>query len=174
MYCSLKRRGNRIARPVLYCNSGRLAKDGIAVHQVVLQDERGLGRDKCIATRLNDISHCIAIQCAWAARHAAQRAQERAHTPTTRRWRATLHPLYGAGPPATRTTRRVGARGKARRGEWHGAQGRAGERCDTAAWRCDTAGPSHDTAGPRATIRPMCAHLGVPGCPAWPVGCLYT
>ena len=46
----------------MYCNSGRLAKDCIAIHQVILQVERGLGRDKCIATRLNDIGHCIAIQ----------------------------------------------------------------------------------------------------------------
>ena len=62
LYCSLKRKGNYIARLVLYCNRGRLAKDCIAIHQVVLQVERGLGRDKCIATRLNDIGHCIAIQ----------------------------------------------------------------------------------------------------------------
>ena len=28
--------------------------------------------------------------------------------------------------------------------------------------------------GSPATIRPLCAHLGVPGCPAWQVGCLCT
>ena len=34
----------------------------IAIHQGVLQVERGLGREKCIATRLDDLGHCIAIQ----------------------------------------------------------------------------------------------------------------
>ena len=35
---------------------------------------------------------------------------------------------------------------------------------------CDTAGPGCDTAGPRATIQPLCAHLGVPGCPVGQLG----
>ena len=37
-------------------------RDCIAIHQGVLQVERGLGREKCIVTRLNDLGHCIAIQ----------------------------------------------------------------------------------------------------------------
>ena len=36
-------------------------RDCIAIHQGVLQVERGLGREKCIATRLNDLGHCIVI-----------------------------------------------------------------------------------------------------------------
>ena len=29
-------------------------------------------------------------------------------------------------------------------------------------------------AATRPSQRPLCAHLGVPGCPVWPVGCLCT
>ena len=70
----------------------------------------------CIVTKVaRRLGNCITVQCAWAARRAALHAQKRAHTPTTRRWRA----------QHSATIRPLGlrhARGKARRGAGNGAR----------------------------------------------------
>ena len=91
----------------------------------------------------------------------------------SRRWRR------GAGRRREQTSGCV--RGAAERRRAQGPQqgvrrirGRRGVRRGERHCSCDTAGLGCDTAGPGATTQPLCAHLGVPGCPVWPIGCLCT
>ena len=132
-------------------------RDCIAIHQGVLQVERGLGREKCIATCLNDLGHCIAIQWVycdsglggWTSSCVATRPAARPqHGPLLGHNTAVEEPGHdtgrAAGARGAWQAERAGVWGELARGrrarQWADASRRAARALRHGSCACDTAG----------------------------------